>query len=53
MDKQEVLLLAQLIKTLESIVNEMSHAEQTSDIEKFEQLKKEALELQKKIEGIL
>lgn len=53
MDKQEVLLLAQLLKTLETVINELDSAGQASDVEKFEALKKEAIELQKKIEVMM
>lgn len=53
MDKQEVLLLAQLIKTLQNVVNELEKAEQEVNIERFEQLKREALDIQKKIDQSL
>lgn len=50
MDKQEVILLAQLIKTLQNVVNELEKAEQEADVERFEHLKREALDIQKKID---
>lgn len=53
MDKQEVLLLAQLIKTLQNVVNELEKAEQEVNIERFEHLKREALDIQKKIDQSL
>ncbi len=53
MDKREVLLLAQLLKTLETVVAQLEQAEQTASVERFEILKKEAISLQKKIEGTI
>lgn len=53
MDKREVLLLAQLLKTLETVVVQLEQAEQTASVERFEMLKKEAISLQKKIEAMV
>ncbi|MEK6859147.1 MAG: hypothetical protein AABX53_04525 [Nanoarchaeota archaeon] len=53
MDKREVLLLAQLLKTLETVVTQLEQAEQTTSVERFEILRREAISLQKKIEGMI
>ncbi len=48
-----MLLLAQLVLTLQRVVNELDTAYETRDSERFSALKKEALDLQKKIESYL
>lgn len=48
-----MLLLGQLVQTLQRVVNELDTAYETRDSERFNALKKEALDLQKKIDSCL
>lgn len=53
MDNNGVILLTQLITTLQRIVDQLADAEKERTRERFDQLKKEALEIQKKIDASL
>ncbi len=53
MDKNEVLLIAQLVQTLQRVVEQLGQAYESRDSERFMALKKEALDLQKKIDASL
>lgn len=53
MDKANVLLLAQLLHALREVVAQLEQAHAARELEQFTKLKKEALDLTRKINALL
>lgn len=53
MQKTDVILVAQIIKTMHELVVKLEQAYRARDMEKFEILKREVLAMQRKIDALL
>ena len=53
MEKEDVVLLAQLIQTIKEATDELEKAQKKKDMEKLNAAKKEILELQKRVNELL
>lgn len=53
MNKNDAMLLAQIVRTMNDLARKFEEAYNSKDMEKFEAIKKEMIGLQKKIDSII